>query len=93
MSTTVKIYDTNGKLHEFEVASAEAILRLLSNPCVRKLRDREPFFLLRGQDATAADYVQEWAYENRSTLDGSKFLDALQVSQSMRDWPIRKDPT
>lgn len=93
MSVTLKVYDPSGKAHEIEFASEEALLRVLLNPCVRKLRSGEPFFVLRGQDASAPALVEEWISRNTPTLETDKRDGALRIAEAMRTWPNRRAPT
>lgn len=91
--TTLRLYDPTGHLYEIPVVSADAVLRVLGTHAVKNLRSGEPFFVLRGQDATAAATVRQWAHTNRQSLDGSKYLDALQIADEMERWPSRRSPT
>jgi hypothetical protein len=61
--------------------------------CLAKLAPDEPFFVLRAQDAEAADLVELWALRARAggcPLD--KATEAMQVADEMRRWPRRKHP-
>jgi hypothetical protein len=58
-----------------------------------KLHPDEPFFVLRAQDAEAADLVELWALRAKAgdcSLD--KVNEAFDVADAMRRWPKRKPP-
>lgn len=93
VSTVIRLYRSDGQLEEFEVASEEAVLSVLRSACVRKLRRGEPFFVLRGQDESAADLVNSWINQNHSTLTTEKYHGALRLRDRMRAWPNRRRPT
>lgn len=95
MSTTIRLYVGHGAggVVEIPIESAEAVLRLLNNPCVRKLRDGEPFFLLRGQDSTAPAIVEKWRAMNFVNVAQDKYDEAGQIAQDMRVWPHRRVAT
>lgn len=61
--------------------------------CLTKLGPEEPYFVLRAQDAEAADLVELWALRAKAggcPLD--KVNEALAVAEDMRRWPTRKVP-
>lgn len=61
--------------------------------CLAKLGAEEPYFVLRAQDAEAADLVELWALRAKAAgcpLD--KVNEALAVAEDMRRWPVRKEP-
>lgn len=91
--TTIRLALPNGSFEDIQVVSADAVMAVLRNPCVRKLETGEPFFVLRGQDITAAEFVSAWADENRGTLDDDKFTEAHGIAGRMRAWPRRRNPT
>ena len=92
IGTTFKVVRSDGQIEEFEIVSEEAVLRVLRNSCVRKLRTHEPFFVLRGQDSSAPDYVMTWAQENQTTLAHDKFVSAQETAVAMENWPQRRSP-
>lgn len=53
----------------------------------------EPVFVLRGQDITAANRVDEWAFGAKriGTLD-HKTKEAHKIADEFRAWPNRKVP-
>lgn len=62
--------------------------------CYAKLAPGEPFFVLRGQDAEAADLVELWALRAKATgtCHPDKINEAMAVAEEMRRWPKRKSP-
>ena len=61
--------------------------------CYDKIGPDEPFFILRAQDAEAADLVELWALRAKAAgcpLD--KINEALATCEEMRRWPKRKCP-
>lgn len=58
-----------------------------------KVPHDEPVFILRAQDALAADLVEKWAIWARAAGCGNdKYQEAMRISEEMRRWPIRKNP-
>lgn len=61
---------------------------------LKKLAEgREPFWVLRAQDALAAPLVLEWA--NRAEGAGvaaDKVANARMAARAMRQWPVKKVP-
>jgi hypothetical protein len=58
-----------------------------------KLGPDEPFFILRAQDALAADLVELWAIRARAGgTHIDKTRDAVDLAEEMRQWPKRKHP-
>ena len=61
--------------------------------CLGKASDDEPVFILRGQDAHAADLVEKWAiWARASGCSNDKVNEAFDLAEQMRRWPIRKFP-
>ena len=61
--------------------------------CLGKAHDEEPVFILRGQDALAADLVEKWAIWARAAgCPNDKVQEALDLADTMRRWPTRKNP-
>ncbi len=61
--------------------------------CLGKAHPDEPVFILRAQDAHAADLVDQWAIWARSTgCPSDKVMEAKNIAEAMRHWPIRKHP-
>lgn len=61
--------------------------------CLSKLAPDEPFFVLRGQDALAADLVREWALRARAAgCPADKTAEAERIADAMEAWTPRKDP-
>ncbi len=62
--------------------------------CYAKLAPDEPYFVLRAQDAEAADLVELWTL--RAAVSGNcssdKINEAKQVVEEMRKWHVRKHP-
>lgn len=66
---------------------AEQYAQFMRNPCLRKLKIGEPFFVLRGQDPTGAGHVRDWAA--RARLLGTpeaKLAGAYVVANNMEEW-------
>ena len=61
--------------------------------CLGKAAPDEPLFILRAQDALAADLVEKWAiWANAGGSSSDKVNEALAICEAMRKWPIRKHP-
>lgn len=61
--------------------------------CFSHLDPDEPYFVLRGQDALAADLVEKWAIQAGSAgCDSDKVREAHAVADEMRRWHTRKNP-
>jgi len=61
--------------------------------CLAKLAPDEPFFVLRAQDALAADLVEQWAIRAKAAgCHIDKVNEAFSVVEDMRDWPNQKAP-
>jgi len=61
--------------------------------CYAKLDPDEPYFVLRGQDAEAAELVELWALRAKAAgCGGDKVNEAMDVADEMRRWPKRKVP-
>jgi hypothetical protein len=61
--------------------------------CLGKAHDDEPIFVLRAQDAHAADLVEKWAIWARSTgCPQDKVIEAQALAGQMREWHTRKNP-
>ena len=61
--------------------------------CLRKLDPDEPYFVLRGQDAEAAELVELWALRAKAAgCPGDKVNEAMDVADEMRRWHTRKRP-
>lgn len=65
-----------------------------------KAADDEPVFVLRAQDALAADLVETWALRAGLIAPvtgaegmGHKVGEAHQIAQSMREWSPQRNPT
>lgn len=58
-----------------------------------KAADDEPVFVLRAQDAEAADLVELWAIRAESAgAPYDKTREAFDIADFMRRWPVRKVP-
>lgn len=63
------------------------------NPYLARVKPDEPFFVLRGQDALAPQFVREWAEKAKSHgLPTEKYLHAMKVATDMEHYPHRKLP-
>lgn len=88
--TVMRVAKSDGTFEDVQVESAEAVMAVLRDPRVRRLRTDESFFVLRAKDA---DFVRMWAHENRGTLDGSEYLDTLALADRMDEWQSRRSQT
>lgn len=91
--TTIRLALPNGQFEDIQVVSADAVMAVLRNPCVRKLETGEPFFVLRGQDRSAPYLVEEWVNRNGVHASADKVADALRIASAMHHWPRRRTPT
>lgn len=58
-----------------------------------KIKPDEPFFVLRAQDASAADLVELWAIRARASgCPQDKVIEAQDTAEEMRRWPVHKNP-
>lgn len=74
-------------------AKAERELAAQGKGCLGKAADGEPIFILRGQDALAADLVERWAVEAQGVgCPWNKVLEAKRLAQAMREWSPQKNP-
>ena len=61
--------------------------------CLGRAADDEPVFILRGQDILAADLVDLWAQRAQAVGCGmAKVIEAMNLAETMRRWPTRKNP-
>jgi len=61
--------------------------------CYAKLDPDEPYFVLRGQDAEAAELVETWAMRaKRAGCPNDKVNEAMDTADEMRRWHTRKNP-
>ena len=61
--------------------------------CLGKAHELEPVFILRAQDALAADLVEKWAIWARAAdCPNDKVNEAFALAEEMRRWPVRKNP-
>jgi hypothetical protein len=61
--------------------------------CLAKVGPDEPIFILRAQDAEAADLVELWAMRaKRAGCPLDKVNEAMDTADEMRCWPNRKSP-
>lgn len=53
----------------------------------------EPVFVVRAQDALAAETVERWAIRARAmNVPNDKYQSALSLAEEMRDWHTKKIP-
>lgn len=58
-----------------------------------KVPPDEPIFILRGQDAIAADMVEKWTIHARALgCNNDKVQEAFAIAEEMRRWHTRKIP-
>jgi hypothetical protein len=75
------------------LAKIERANAAIGKGCLGKAADDEPVFILRAQDALAADAVDHWA--NHAQLLGvhpDKVREARELADAMREWPNQKNP-
>jgi len=61
--------------------------------CLHKLAPGEPFFILRGQDATASNFVRRWADQaEKNRCRAAKVAEARAIAEAMEQWPNSKLP-
>lgn len=54
---------------------------------------QEPYFVLRGQDAFAAELVRQWAHlAEGAGVPPQKVENARRCARAMRNWPHKKIP-
>lgn len=71
----------------------ELALAAKGKGCLGKAADDEPLFILRAQDALAADLVFLWAARAESRgCPSEKVTEARALASRMLAWPSRKDP-
>lgn len=62
-------------------------------PCLQKVGDDEPIFVLRAQDKCAADIVRIWAmYARMAGAPLEKVKEAFDCADAMAAWPVKKVP-
>lgn len=64
-----------------------------TDQCLQKVAPDEPIFVLRAQDALAAELVREWA--RRAAVHGcpaAKLCEAYDLADAMERWPQKKYP-
>lgn len=75
------------------LAKIERELAAQGKGCLGKAADDEPVFILRAQDALAADLVELWAIRARAAnCPVDKVREAAELSEEMRRWPTTKYP-
>lgn len=79
-------------------SAAERTLTVPFNPCLSKLREGEPFFVLLGRDKQAPEAVEAWAAAREKAEGKSDWVeDARNVANTMRTYsgtqsaPVRKE--
>lgn len=61
--------------------------------CLANAAFEEPIFILRAQDALAADLVEKWAIWARAGgTSPDKVNEAMNLAEEMRRWQNRKHP-
>lgn len=65
--------------------------------CLGKAADDEPLFILRGQDALAADLVRTWAAKVEANCTMTEHLtgkvrEARELADAMEAWPNKRLP-
>jgi len=81
-------WETNMALAKIERENAAKRLG-----CLGKAADDEPVFILRAQDALAAELVELWAIRARAAgCPVDKVREAQNLAEEMLRWPVRKYP-
>lgn len=78
------------------IEERERCARVMSDPCVQKLKDGEPFFVLLGRDAHASQALSTWiTLRLRSEGRTPKVNEAEKTLDAFRDFQdaITKEPT
>jgi hypothetical protein len=61
--------------------------------CFKKMGPNEPFFVLRAQDALAAELVELWSLRAKAAgCSIDKVNEAKNIAEEMLRWPVRKNP-
>jgi hypothetical protein len=58
--------------------------------CIKKLKDEEPVFVLRGQDKTALKVMKYWLELNLQNLPVGKIIDTAEILGAMHDYEQTK---
>jgi hypothetical protein len=69
--------------------TVEAVLSRCLPACYAKADEKEPVFVLRGQDETALWLVQDWL-ETNAHVSPDKAKSVHVVLDAMRQWPTRQ---
>lgn len=74
-----------------EANSGAKLQRLLDNPCIQKLADDEPFFVLLGRDRNAPEAVRSWAHcREQARGRTNKTLEACNIADAMDEYAKRE---
>lgn len=75
-------------------AKEERAKAAVGQGCLGKAHNDEPVFVLRAQDALAADLVELWAMRAKATgvTPWDKVREAYDLAEEMRRWHTRKIP-
>jgi hypothetical protein len=83
----------DSRLWEEHAEHLRDIMDLLrADRCLGKLRQGEPFFVLRGQDESAGRTVRIWLLLNSDTLSQEHFKEAMELSNRLDTWEPQKRP-
>lgn len=64
-----------------------------TDPCLSKVSDDEPIFVLRAQDMFSPELVREWArLAHEKGCPQWKIDEAIAIAEEMEQWPTRKYP-
>lgn len=75
------------------IAKIEREMAARGQGCLGKAKDDEPVFILRAQDALAADLVKIWAMRAESHgCSAEKVAEARALADAMAAWTPRKYP-
>ena len=60
---------------------------------LEKIGDKEPVFVLRGQDKLAPAIIRRWVQQaEQNGLSKARCKGALAIAEAMENWPTRKFP-
>jgi hypothetical protein len=91
--TTHSHPNITAKETEMGLAKIERENAAAGKGCLGKAADDEPVFILRAQDALAAELVELWAIRARSAgCPVDKVREAQDLADQMMRWPVRKNP-
>ena len=58
---------------------------------LKKIKDDEPIFILRGQDKSSPKQIMDWIKDNFELVSEAKLKEAFYIALDMRRYDHRKD--